>query len=69
MPEKMIMLYMEDDGKPMDLPSGEHTKSNGKWPFIVSFPINSMVIFHGKMLVHQRVSDFDDLKGENDDRA
>ena len=23
---------------------------------IVDFPINSMVIFHGKMLVHQRVS-------------
>ena len=22
---------------------------------IVDFPINSMVIFHGKMLVHQRV--------------
>ena len=25
---------------------------------IVDFPINSMVIFHGKMLVHQRVYDF-----------
>ena len=24
---------------------------------IVDFPINSMVIFHGKMLVHQRVKD------------
>ena len=24
---------------------------------IVDFPINSMVIFHGKMLVHQRVLD------------
>ena len=23
---------------------------------IVDFPINSMVIFHGKMLVHQRVA-------------
>ena len=25
---------------------------------IVDFPINSMVIFHGKMLVHQRVEVF-----------
>ena len=24
---------------------------------IVDFPINSRVIFHGKMLVHQRVTD------------
>ena len=23
------------------LPSGEHTKSNGKWPFIVNFPIKN----------------------------
>ena len=28
------------------LPSGELTKSNGTWPFIVDFPIDSMVIFH-----------------------
>ena len=28
------------------LPSGEQPHSNGKWPFIVDFPINSMVIFH-----------------------
>ena len=27
---------------------------------IVDFPINSMVIFHGKMLVHQRVPKNDD---------
>ena len=26
---------------------------------IVDFPINSMVIFHGKMLVHQRVTFID----------
>jgi hypothetical protein len=26
---------------PLDgLPSGKHTKSYGKWPFIVDFPIN-----------------------------
>ena len=38
------------------LPSGELTFCHGKWPIeIVDFPINSMVIFHGKMLVHQRV--------------
>ena len=24
-----------------NLPSGEHTNSNGKWPFIVDFPINN----------------------------
>ena len=31
---------------------------------IVDFPINSMVIFHGKMLVHQRVSvQYSDLEG------
>jgi hypothetical protein len=28
------------------IPSGKHTKSYWKWPFIVDFPINSMVIFH-----------------------
>ena len=39
------------------IPSGEHTKSYWKWPSRnVDFPINSMVIFHCKMLVHQRVS-------------
>ena len=37
------------------VPSGELTVCYWKWPFIVDFPINSMVIFHGKMLVHQRV--------------
>ena len=37
------------------LPSGEHTKSNGKLPFIADFPINSMVIFHSFLYVHQRV--------------
>jgi hypothetical protein len=26
-----------------------------KWPFIVDFPINSMVIFHSKLLNYQRV--------------
>ena len=39
----------------MELPSGEHTKSNGKWWFIVDFPIQNGGSFHGKMLVHQRV--------------
>ena len=29
---------------------------------IVDFPINSMVIFHGKLLVHQRVCRFDYVK-------
>ena len=29
-----------------ELPSGKHTKSYWKSPFIVDFPINSMVIFH-----------------------
>jgi hypothetical protein len=29
-----------------EIPSGKHTKSYGKWPFIVDLPINSMVIFH-----------------------
>ena len=38
------------------VPSGELTFCYGKWPFIVDFPINSMVIFHSKMLVHQRVN-------------
>ena len=28
------------------IPSGEHTKSNGKWLFIVDFPSYRMVIFH-----------------------
>ena len=31
-----------DDLKKMKaVPSGEHTKSNGKWPFIVDFPIKN----------------------------
>ena len=29
----------EQHGELDDLPSGEHTKSYGKWPFIVDFPI------------------------------
>ena len=40
------------------LPSGKHTKSYWKWSFIVSFPINSMVIFQFAMLNYQRVNDF-----------
>jgi len=36
------------------LPSGKHTKSYWKWPFIVSFPIK-MVIFHSFLYVYQRV--------------
>ena len=37
------------------LPSGNLTKSYWKWPFIVSFPINSMVIFHSYVNVYQRL--------------
>ena len=42
-----------------DIPSGEVTNiAMDKMAIeIVDFPINSMVIFHGKMLVHQRVSE------------
>jgi hypothetical protein len=36
------------------LPSGKHTKSYWKWPFIVSFPIKKMW-FAIVMLVYQRV--------------
>ena len=42
-------------GKSHRLPSGKHTKSYWKWWFIVDFPINSMVIFHCYVNVHQRV--------------
>ena len=35
------MLPGMRDGCPCDIPSGEHTKSNGKWPFIVDFPIKN----------------------------
>ena len=38
------------------LPSGKHTKSYGKLPFIVDFPIKNGGSFHSKMLVHQRVN-------------
>ena len=41
--------------KSMDLPFGKHTKSYWKWPFIVDFPIDSMVIFHSYVAVYQRV--------------
>ena len=37
------------------LPSGELTESYWKLPFIVDFPINSMVIFHCYVNVYQRV--------------
>ena len=30
---------LDGGGPGRNLPSGEHTKSNGKWPFIVDFPI------------------------------
>ena len=33
----------------------------------MEFPINSMVIFHGKMLVHQRVSFLMDEPSKNGD--
>ena len=35
------------------VPSGEHTKSNGKLPFIMSFPIKNGGSFHGFFYVHQ----------------
>ena len=46
-----------------DLPSGELTKSYGKWPLIVDFPIKNGGSFHGKMLVHQRVMNGDIQNG------
>ena len=45
----------------VDLPSkdGDFPIKNGDLPIkIVDFPINSMVIFHCKLLVHQRVFNF-----------
>ena len=40
--------------RPWDIgiPSGEHTKSYGKSPFLMGKSTISMAIFHGKMLVH-----------------
>ena len=37
------------------IPSGKLTKSCGKSPFFMGKSTISMAIFHGKMLVHQRV--------------
>ena len=45
-------------GKPWEniqIPSGNLTVSYWKWPFIVDFPIDSMVIFHSYVNVYQRV--------------
>ena len=41
---------------PRQIASGKHTNSYRKLSFIVSFPINSMVIFHSFLYVYQRVS-------------
>ena len=38
------------------IPSGNLTVGYWKWPFIVSFPMNSMVIFHSYVNVYQRVT-------------
>ena len=38
------------------VPSGEHTKSNGKSPFLMGQSTISMAIFNSKLLVHQRVN-------------
>ena len=39
-----------------DLPAGKHTKSYWKWPFSsLIYPL-TLVIFHSKLLVYQRVS-------------
>ena len=37
------------------IPSGKLTVCYWKWPFIVDFPINSMMIFHSYVTVYQRV--------------
>ena len=50
------MVVLPIKRKAFQVPSGEHTKSHGKWPIeIDGLPNLKMVIFHGKMLVHQRV--------------
>ena len=41
---------------PKNLASGELTKSNWKWPFIVDFPIKNGWSFHCYVNVHQRVN-------------
>ena len=35
------LMSSRKHGFPQKIPSGEHTKSNGKWPFIVDFPIKT----------------------------
>ena len=34
-------LAVVSDHDAVEIPSGKHTKSNGKWPFIVDFPIKN----------------------------
>ena len=62
----LLAKFSRDDwnmwalGKPLEneifdgIPSGKHTKSYWKWPFIVDFPIK-IVIFHSYGTVYQRV--------------
>ena len=38
------------------IPSGKHTKSYWKWPFIVDFPIKNGGSFHSYVNVYQRVT-------------
>ena len=38
-----------------DIPSGKHTKSYWKWPFIVDLPIENGGSFHSYVNVYQRV--------------
>ena len=40
--------------------SGELTFCHGKWSFFMGKSTISMAIFHGKMLVHQRVATLQD---------
>ena len=46
------------------VPSGELTFCHGKSPFLMGKSTISMAIFHGKMLVHQRVGGLVIFQGE-----
>ena len=54
-PSSQALVKRNLEDIPIELPSGEHTKNNGKLPFIVDFPMKNGGSFHGKLLVHQRV--------------
>ena len=50
-------FYSDLMGYQWNIPSGELTNSYGKWPIeIDGLPIKNGGSFHGKMLVHQRVT-------------